>query len=69
LANFCSGFKREQQLPHLDPIVNKLFELLHPSNENPVRWYVQEQAITTLGAVAWASKMDFNKVPFKIFYH
>lgn len=64
LADFCDGFGHEQHLPYLDPIVNKLFEILHPSNSlaNPVRHYVQEQAITTLGAVAKAGGTNFNKV-------
>jgi len=63
LINFCEGVKRDTLLPYLDPIVERLLNLLNPAGDLAlVRRYVQEQAITTLAMVADASEVTFTKV-------
>ena len=64
LINFCEGVKRDTLLPYLDPIVEQLLKLLNPSQDGswPTKWYVQEQAITTLAMVTDASETTFAKV-------
>ena len=50
-------------LPFLDPIVERLLELLNPVGDLAlVRRYVQEQAITTLAMVADANEVTFAEV-------
>ncbi|KAF8147264.1 hypothetical protein B0H34DRAFT_669585, partial [Crassisporium funariophilum] len=64
LINFCEGVERDTLLPYLDPIVERLLKLLHnPAvNQTQVRRYVQEQTITMLAMVAYASEDTFAKV-------
>ncbi|KAF5347677.1 hypothetical protein D9758_014842 [Tetrapyrgos nigripes] len=62
LINFCEGVERDTLVPYLDPIVERLLRLLNPAgNQNEVKRYVQEQAITTLAMVADASETVFAK--------
>ncbi|KAH9478884.1 hypothetical protein JR316_0009346 [Psilocybe cubensis] len=63
LINFCKGVERDTFLLYLEPIVEQLLKLLNPSSDQTqVRWYVQEQAITTLAMVADASEVTCGKV-------
>uniref|UniRef100_A0A8H7XX53 Uncharacterized protein n=1 Tax=Psilocybe cubensis TaxID=181762 RepID=A0A8H7XX53_PSICU len=62
LINFCKGVERDTFLLYLEPIVEQLLKLLNPSSDQTqVRWYVQEQAITTLAMVADASEVTCGK--------
>ncbi|KAI0314845.1 armadillo-type protein [Amylostereum chailletii] len=62
LINFCEGVKQETLVPYLDPIVERLLNLLNPSSSGrQVKRYVQEQAVTTLAMVADASETTFAK--------
>jgi hypothetical protein len=64
LINFCEGVGRDALVPYLDPIVERLLQLLNPTGENakqPKR-YVQEWAIGTPAMVADASEAAFAKV-------
>jgi hypothetical protein len=51
-------------VPYLDPIVERLLKLLNPTGENAkqAKYYVQEQASTTLTMVADAREATFAKV-------
>ena len=57
LINFCEGVERDTLLSYLDPIVERILQLLNIPAGNPfaVRRYVQEQAIMTLAMVTDAS--------------
>ncbi|XP_006460617.1 hypothetical protein AGABI2DRAFT_220702 [Agaricus bisporus var. bisporus H97] len=62
LINFCEGVEHDTLIPYLDPIVERLLQLLNPGgDESLVKRYVQEQAITTLAMVADASEATFAK--------
>ncbi|PPR02026.1 hypothetical protein CVT26_008720 [Gymnopilus dilepis] len=62
LINFCEAVERETLLPYLDPIVERLLQLLNPNGDGQnTKRYVQEQAITTLAMVADASEATFAK--------
>lgn len=62
LINLCEGVERDT-LPYLDPIIERLLELLNPAGDPAlVRRYTQEQGIMTLAMVADASEVTFAEV-------
>ena len=63
LLNFCEGVKRDTLLLYLNPIVERLLKLLNPMGGPAlVRYYTQEQVITTLTVVANVSEVTVPKV-------
>lgn len=58
LVNFCSHAKKEMITAHLDDIIKGLLLMLNSSSKA----WVQHQALTTLGMVAYASQASFRKV-------
>ena len=63
LLNFCEGVKRDTLLLYLNPIVERLLKLLNPMGGPAlVRYYTQEQVITTLTVVANVSEVTVPNV-------
>jgi hypothetical protein len=60
LINFFEYFEKEHISPYLNPILNKLLELLHHSSRD-----VQEQTISAVAAVAQCAEELFIPVHTK----